>query len=81
MKPERWHQIEHLYEQALEMEESHRAAFLREACDGDEDLLRDLEGLLAEEPHTASFLEEPALREIAPESTATATPCWIGRIP
>jgi len=38
MKPERWHQIQHLYNQALEVEESQRSDFLREACAGDDDL-------------------------------------------
>ena len=48
MKPERWRQIEQLYDRALEMEESRRASFLREACAGDDDLRRELEQLLAE---------------------------------
>ena len=34
MKPEQWRQIENLYNQALELEESQRASFLREACAG-----------------------------------------------
>lgn len=67
MKPERWHQIENLYNQALEVEESQRSDFLREACADDDDLRQDLEELFAEEPQVASFLETPALREIAPE--------------
>jgi len=79
MKPERWHQIEHLYNQALEMEESQRPAFLREACAGDDALRHDVEGLLAEEPNVASFLENPALREIVPEFAATTAPSWVGR--
>ena len=81
MKPERWHQIKLLYSQALEVKESHRSDFLREACAGDDDLRQDLEELFAEDPETASFLETPALREIAPEFAAastTASPPWIG---
>ena len=76
MKPERWRQIEHLYNQALEMEESRRTAFLREACAGDDDLRHVIEKLL-EEP--GSFLEEPALQEIAHEFAATPATSWVGR--
>jgi hypothetical protein len=54
MKPERWQQIEQLYDRALEMEESRRTSFLREACAGDDDLRRELEQLLAEGRHKAS---------------------------
>ena len=72
MKPERWRQIEQLYDRALEIEESRRTSFLREACAGDDDLRRELEQLLAEGPQASSFLEEPALREIAHEFVATA---------
>ena len=38
MKPERWRKIEELYHSALERESSQRAAFLKEACAGDEGL-------------------------------------------
>jgi eukaryotic-like serine/threonine-protein kinase len=77
----RWRQIETLYDQALEIEESRREAFLRQVCGGDDELLQDLEGLLAKRPRAASFLKEPALRGIAREfaATATAAPSWVGR--
>ena len=82
MKPARWHQIESLYNQALEIDEAHRSAFLREACGSDCDLRRNLEELLAEGPKAESFLEKAALREIAHEFAETAVqvgPSWIGR--
>ena len=72
MKPERWQQIAQLYDRVLEMEESRRASFLREACAGDDDLRRELEQLLAEGRHAESFMEQPALREVAHEFAATA---------
>ena len=46
MTPGRWRQIESLYDKALELNARQRTAFLREACGGDEDLQRELEGLL-----------------------------------
>ena len=47
MEPERWEQIEQLYHAALERELEARDAFLDEACAGDEDLRREVAGLLA----------------------------------
>jgi len=67
MKPEQWRRIENLYNQAMELEESQRASFLREVCAGDDGLQQELEALLAREPQMASFLEKPGLREIAPD--------------
>jgi eukaryotic-like serine/threonine-protein kinase len=66
MKPEQWRRIENLYNQAMELEESQRASFLREVCADDDGLRQELDALLAREP-PASFLEKPASREIAPD--------------
>ncbi len=49
MKPERWKRIEQLFNSALEREASERAAFLEEACEGDEALLREVRSLLEHE--------------------------------
>ena len=46
MRPERWKQIEDLYQAALEQEPSQRVAFLHSACREDTDLLREVESLL-----------------------------------
>src|SRR3954468_10842610 len=46
MTPERWQQIKHLCEQALEREPAARAAFLEEVCAADGDLRSQVEGLL-----------------------------------
>ena len=61
MEPERWREAERLCLAAPEREESERAAFLKEACAGDEALLRDVESLLAQEKPAESFLEVPAV--------------------
>jgi serine/threonine-protein kinase len=47
MKPERWKQIEDLYQAAIEKESNRRVAFLHSACGDDTDLLREVESLLA----------------------------------
>ena len=65
MEPERWGEAERLCLLALEREESERAAFLEEACGGDEALLREVESLLAQEKQAKSFLEVPAVEVAA----------------
>jgi serine/threonine protein kinase len=79
VKPARWLQIETLYNQALELDAGERTVFLGKACAGDDDLLWEVEELLAEGPLAASFLKQTALREIAPEFAATASRPWVGR--
>jgi eukaryotic-like serine/threonine-protein kinase len=69
MNPDRWQEIERLYDQALERPESQRGAFLEEACGGDSALRGEVESLLAEGEHGASFIESPAL-EVAAKALA-----------
>ena len=69
MKPERWEQVAQLHRAALERKESERAAFLVEACGGDEDLRREVESLLAYEGKDSSFMESPAL-DVAAQALA-----------
>ena len=47
MTPERWHQIEEIFQTAIEHDAAERSAFLTEACGGDADLRREVESLLA----------------------------------
>ena len=65
MKPERWHQIDRLLEEALERDASDRAAFLDRACAGDEALRRNVEALLAASEQAGDFLARPALEVAA----------------
>ena len=58
--PNRWRHISHLYHAAL-AREGDRAAFLEQACAGDEALRREVESLLAEPASAAAFLAEPAV--------------------
>src|SRR2546428_7851491 len=61
MTPERWQQITELFEVASEREPGERAVFLAEACQGDEELLREVESLLSEHERAGSFIQQPAL--------------------
>ena len=65
MKPERWQQIEKLYHAVLERGAEGRAAFLSEACSGDEGLRREVESLLGYEKQAENFIESPALEVAA----------------
>jgi len=69
MDPERWRKIEELYHSALECEPGRRAAFLQEACAGDEGLRREVQSLLDHEEKVQEFMEAPAL-EVAGEALA-----------
>lgn len=61
MLSERWQQIESLYHAALEQDVAHRSGYLRQACEGDEELEREVESLLAQAEGGDGFLESPAL--------------------
>jgi Tol biopolymer transport system component/predicted Ser/Thr protein kinase len=60
--PERWQQIKKVHAEALERDESERAAFLSQACAGDDALRQEVESLLAQERGAEGFLEVPALK-------------------
>ncbi len=78
MTPERWQQIDKLLEEALELEASKRAAFLDQACAGDEALSRKVEDLLAAHGRAESFIETPAL-EVAAQAMAEQARSMVGR--
>jgi len=61
MDPGRWQEIERLYHEAQVCPAAVRAAFLAEACAGDEGLRREVQALLDEPATTEGFLDRPAL--------------------
>ena len=65
MEPERWQKIERLCYSALNEEKSARAAFLEQACGGDDALRRAVELLLAQHEKDDDFLESPAMEVAA----------------
>jgi protein kinase-like protein len=58
---ERWATVKRLHQAALERDSSERAAFLADACAGDEALRHEVESLLAYDTSADSFMESPAL--------------------
>jgi eukaryotic-like serine/threonine-protein kinase len=64
MEAERWVRIDRLLDQAMERPREMRSDFLTVACEGDDDLRREVESLLKTPWASESFLSTPAL-EIA----------------
>jgi hypothetical protein len=60
-----WAAVERVYHAALERPADARAAFLREACGGDNELQRDVESLLAQASAAGEFLDDPAVEAAA----------------
>jgi len=59
---DRWKEINRIYDAALEVEEEARLAFLESICQGDLDLCREVESLLAYDQQAQQFIDRPALR-------------------
>ena len=79
MTPERWRQIEEIYHLALEHEAGQRSAFLKQACDGDEEMLREIESLLAHEEPAEEFMKAPGMAVLAQAVAHDRTGSMIGR--
>jgi len=62
MTPERWREIERLYHAALERDADERAAFLADACGGDQALRGEVESLLDHQARAGAFIETPAVQ-------------------
>ena len=60
MKPERWQQLDKLFQSALAREPDERAAFLDKACAGDQSLRQQVNRLLVAHEEAGSFIERPA---------------------
>jgi serine/threonine protein kinase/tetratricopeptide (TPR) repeat protein len=65
MKPERWRQIDQLFQEAREHPAAERDTLLKVKCAGDESLRKEVESLLSFTDRSHSFLEQPAFEEAA----------------
>ena len=59
-----WSHIKGVFQSALEREPAARAAFLHEACAGNETLRKEVESLLAAFDQAGSFVERPAIASL-----------------
>src|SRR5436190_9456669 len=75
---DRWPQIERLYVAALDQDPADREAFLEAACEGDDELRREVRSLLRYETAADQFLARPALVAAA-RDLAQDVPSLTGR--
>ena len=66
MNPDRWRKVETIFNQALEVNQSRRAALIEESCAGDDVLRLEIESLLAQHENAAEFMETPAFAASVP---------------
>src|SRR5215813_14183924 len=62
MELDRWKQVDHLLQSALEHPPAERGEFLRRACGGDAELEREVRSLLTSQEEAGSFLDSPAIQ-------------------
>jgi eukaryotic-like serine/threonine-protein kinase len=68
MESQRWHRRKELFQLALQQPEEARAQYLESACEGDEELRREVEALLSSLDEAESFLELPTHIGLLPEA-------------
>jgi eukaryotic-like serine/threonine-protein kinase len=60
MEPERWQRVERLYHLVSKIAAHQRASILRDECQDDDELRKEVESLLSYEDSAADFIEAPA---------------------
>ena len=65
MTPERWQEVEAVFQEALDRPPLERASFLDQACAGDEELKFEANSLIAAHDEAGGFIEEPAMAQDA----------------
>ncbi len=65
MTPERWRQVDQVFQAAIELKAEERAAFVESACANDEELRREVESLITADKQGLSFVDEPAFQVAA----------------
>jgi hypothetical protein len=64
LTPQRWREVEQVYQSTMDQEPHLRAAFLAAACRGDEGLRREVDSLL-DLNHSPVLVDEPAWQAVA----------------
>src|SRR5438132_6335861 len=65
MTPERWQQIDKVFQAAVELNPDERAAFLDTSCAGDKDLRDEVETLITSDQQGLRLIDEPVLEVTA----------------
>ncbi len=69
MNRERWREIKRIYTSALELDPDRRQDFIRQVSNGDEEICREVESLLARQTEAEGFMNAPAM-EVAARAIA-----------
>src|SRR5438045_7777383 len=80
MNAQRWQQVNDLFHSAVERTPEERAAFVDEACRGDESLCREVKSLLASHQRTENFIESPAFETVPELLISDGTGALIGEL-
>ena len=73
MNPDKWRRITELFEAALDCPDDARAAFLARACDGDDEIRRRVEEMLAADARENLLMDRPAYKAVGTLPSALAT--------
>ena len=73
MDPERWRQVEQLYLAAVDKSPDERAAFLEQACSGDNSVREEVESLLSFTPNADKLLQA-TVQEVASQASSDNAP-------
>src|SRR5687767_13352877 len=65
MANDKWQQVRKVFDDALRQKPEERARFVNVACGGDKTLFREVESLLSSHDSAESFMETPAVVEVA----------------
>jgi eukaryotic-like serine/threonine-protein kinase len=79
VKSKRWQRVKELFEAALKRSAEERAAFINQACAGDESLRLEVEGLIVSYEQDESFMERPAVAATAHSFLGDQTASLIGK--
>ncbi len=79
MNPAQWQQVKELFHAATELAPEARRAFIQRECDGDAEMLRELELLLKSHTEAEDFIEEPALVSASDILSTSENSAWVGR--
>lgn len=79
MTPEHWQRVKEVLNAALGRDPHERAAFLSQACGGDESLRHEVESLIISHGEAGSFIEEPAFNVNAEMFADEQTESLAGR--
>ena len=74
MTPERWQRVREVFEAVVELPPAARGSYLERSCGDDAALREEVEALMAADDEAGSFLERPAVADVAPGPPTRAAP-------